>query len=143
MKVTPAAAAAVLRRKAQEIRRRVRTAEEDSGQEALQIARAYSSGPYSTAQLRMLGHPYARRAPRPPGKPSVINKQTGAFRAAWRVVKTGTQIRVVNDSRLAPLFSRGTRYMIRRPVARAVAQAIRQSRERRLRTAIRRGLEAS
>jgi hypothetical protein len=57
-------------------------------------------------------------------------------------VRAGDVTRVVNDSRLAPLFARGTRVMIRRPIARAVAQAIRQKREKRLRAAVKAGLEA-
>ena len=142
MKVALERAAAALRKKAEEIQRRVRAAEQDSAREALAIARAYSSGPFSARQLAVLGHPYASRAPHPPGKPSVINRQTGAFRAGWRIVRAGDVTRVVNDSRLAPLFARGTRTMIRRPIARAVAQAIRQKREKRLRAAVKAGLEA-
>lgn len=142
MRVSGAQAAAALQRKAREIERRVRAAEEASAREALAVAREYSSGPLSTRELQMMGHPYARRRPRPPGNPAIINVQTGEFRAAWRVVKAGDVTRVVNDSRLAPLFSRGTTVMIRRPIARAVAQAIRRKREKRLREAVRAGLEA-
>lgn len=142
MRVMAAAAAAALTRKAKEIERRVRAAEAESAKEALAIARAYSSGSFSTRELAAMGHPYARRAPRPPGNPAVINVQTGEFRAAWRVVRAGDVTRLVNDSKLAPLFSRGTTVMIRRPIARAVAQAIRQAREKRLRAAVRAGLEA-
>lgn len=136
-----AGAALALKKKAREIERRLRSAEEANAREALQLARAYSSGPFSTRTLAAMGHPYARRAPRPPGNPAVINRQTGAFRAAWRIVKAGDVTRVVNDSRLAQVFSRGTTVMIRRPIARAVAQAIRQAREKRLRAALRRGLD--
>lgn len=142
MRVSLEQAAAVLLRKAREVERRLRAAEAENAKEALAIARAYSSGPFSARMLAAMGHPYARRAPRPPDRPAIINLQTGAFRAAWRVVRAGDVTRVVNDSPLAPFFSRGTTVMIRRPIARAVAQAMRQKREKRLREAVKAGLEA-
>jgi len=142
MKVTLAEAAAILRRKAQEIERRLKIAEEQNAQEALTVARAYSSGPFSSKELAVMGHPYARRAPRPPGNPAVLNRQTGRFRAGWRIVHVGDTWKVVNNSKLLPYFSQGTAVMIRRPIVRAIAQTLRRSRERRLARALKDGLEA-
>lgn len=136
MRVNIAQAADALRKKAEALQQQVRAAEDASAREALSIARTYSSGPFSTRALAAMGHPYARRAPRPPGNPAVVNRQSGRFRAAWRIVRSGDRIRLVNDAPYARYFNdRGTRLMIRRPITRAVAQAIRRSRERRLRGA--------
>lgn len=142
MRVPLAQASAVLRRKAEAIRARTRDAEADNAQRLLNVARAYSSGPFSTATLRRMGHPYARRNPRPPGNPAVVNVQSGRFRQSWRLVKTPSGWRVENLAPYAKYFSdRGTRRMIRRPILRGIGQAMRRQRERRLREAVRRGLD--
>lgn len=140
MRVTIDRAADALRNKAREVARRAREAETENGREALRVARLLSSGPLTSRQLVMLGHPYAARAPRA-GRPAVINVQTGRFRAGWRLVRQGNRTRIVNHSPLSRIFARGTRLMIRRPIAQAVAQTIRRGRERRLVGAVQQGLE--
>lgn len=140
MRVSIDRAADALRNKAREVARRAREAEQESGREALRVARLLSSGPLTSQQLAMLGHPYARRAPRV-ARPAVINVQTGRFRAGWHLVRQGDRQRVVNHSPLSPFFARGTRLMIRRPIVRSIAQTIRRGRERRLTSAVQRGLE--
>src|SRR5262245_1459076 len=93
-----------LRRTARILEPAIRKAEQEAAQEALRIARRLSSGPFTAAYLRRHGHPYSRRhGARPPADPAIINAQTGAFRAAWRVTNTrrtsrGLQTRLVNDS---------------------------------------------
>lgn len=135
--------AAALRRKADAIKQRTRDAEADNARRLLDIARAYSSGPFSTRQLRQMGHPYARRNPRPPGNPAVVNRQTGLFRASWRLVKTANGWRVENLAPYARYFNdKGTRRMIRRPIMRAIGQKARLLRVRALAEAVRRGLDA-
>lgn len=42
-----------------------------------------SEGPLSTAELRRLGHPYARRHGRPRRDPNTVNQQSEDFRNAW------------------------------------------------------------
>jgi len=146
MRVPLAQAAEALRRKARAIQERARDAESTSARELLQIARQQSSGPLSSRQLRMMGHPYARRAPRPPFSAAIVNVQSGRFRAGWRIVGPVTaggslRSRLVNDSPEAKsLTERGTRFMIGRPVMRAIAQRERRLRERRLRRAVETGL---
>lgn len=55
----------------------------DVQREALKIAIENSSGPYSQQELTQMGHPYAKRDPRPPQHPGIANVQTGLFRGAW------------------------------------------------------------
>lgn len=140
MRVSIDRAAEALRNKAREVARRAREAETENGREALRVARLLSSGPLTGRQLVAMGHPYARRAPRA-GRPAVINVQTGRFRAGWQLVRSGDRMRVVNHSPLSPIFARGTRLMIRRPIVQAVAQTVRRGRERRVALAVQRGLE--
>lgn len=142
MRVGIQQAADALRKKAEAVQQEARRAEEATAREALQIAQRYSSGPFSTRALAAMGHPYARRAPRPPGNPALVNRQSGRFRASWRVVRSGNRLRLVNDAPYARYFNdRGTRLMIRRPITRAVGQAIRRSRERRLKHGIQLALD--
>jgi hypothetical protein len=142
VRVNIAQAAEALRRKATAVQQQARSAEEATAREALALARKQSSGLVSSRELARMGHPYARRRPRPPGSPAVVNRQSGRFQAAWRVVRTGDRLRLVNDARHARyLNDRGTRLMIRRPITRAVAQAIRRSRERRLRAGVQLALD--
>jgi hypothetical protein len=140
-------AAAALRQKARALERELRTAETANAREALAIARGLSSGPLSQHQLTRMGHPYARRSPRPPFSAAIINLQTGLFRALWRVrgvESTGSGIRSVlaNDAPYARyLGERGTSRTIGRPIVRAIAQRVRFLRERRLAAAVRAGLK--
>ena len=57
-------------------------------------AEANTRGPYSLARLAEMGHPYAKRRPRPPMHPGILNKQTGrlnrSFRMGMPTVSSGT-----------------------------------------------------
>ncbi len=97
--------------------------------EALKLAKErLSSGPYKTAQLRQMGHPYSRRRPAPPMHPAIINVQTGRFRNSWRIEArlTGTrlQLSVDNTSPEARFLLHGTRKMIARPYEQALKNLV-------------------
>lgn len=143
MRVALAQAAQALQRKAEATIRQVRAAEQRAAYEALQEARKLSSGPFSAGMLRAMGHPYSRRRPRPPLPAHVINVQSGRFRRAWRIAGAGDRLRIVNASPAARFLSAGgTRRMIGRPVAAALAARVRERRLARLRDAMRQGLKA-
>lgn len=138
---SPQQIALLLRRQAHAFERAIREAEAQAAAAALAEAQKLSSAPYSTAELRRMGHPYATRAPRPPGDAAQINVQTGRFRAAWRIVgprktKSGLSTRLVNDSPEAKLLLSGTRYMIARPILTRVRQRIAALRARLHRQAV-------
>ena len=85
------------------------------------VAESLSAGPLTTAALRKLGNPYARRRPinSAPLPDYVINMQSGDFRALWvtRVQKTriGWTVTLYNTSDHAK-FLMGTRNMRFRPI---------------------------
>lgn len=140
MRVSLAQAAQALQRKADAAIREVRRANEQASYEALLEARKLSSGPFSSRALRAMGHPYARRRPRPPLPAHVINVQSGRFRRAWRIAGHGDALRLVNDTPYGRGFARGTARMIARPISIALAARIREKRMARLKEAARQGL---
>lgn len=75
---------------------------------------------FSTKQLAEMDHPYAVRAPRPPVRAHIINRQSGTFHKSWRVstVRTGTDRVVSTVYNTAPWskYMMGTKYMIARPI---------------------------
>jgi hypothetical protein len=92
-----------------------------SGARLLDSARAHSEGPYSSAALAAMGHPYSRRHPAAPLDPAVINVQTGQFRSswAWRLPQeSGGKLTTVvrNDDPKADDLASGTNRMIPRPL---------------------------
>jgi hypothetical protein len=93
---------------------------EEAPREVLRAARVLSSGGYTSAMLRRMGHPYAKRAPNPPLPAYMINVQSGKFRDSWRceVKRVGQQVTLVvtNDAPYAGYLFRGTRLMIERPI---------------------------
>ena len=116
-------------------------AEKKSMRRALTIAHRWSSGRYSTATLVKMGHPYARRNPHPPQDPSIINRQTGVFWAAWRVIGpevVGDRLksRLVNEAPYAYFLDKGTRTMIARPILSRVMAELQPERRRRHAAAI-------
>jgi hypothetical protein len=142
---TPKQAEALLRRRAEQVDRAVRAAERENLRDALTIAQRLSSGPFAAAALRLMGHPYATRSPRPPVDPSIINVQTGRFRAAWTATgpftsRGGLVSRLVNRSPYAVLLMAGTARMIARPIREAIQRRVRGLRYRRLRDAVTRAL---
>lgn len=96
------------------------------GGEGVRQARVSSSGPYSLAMLRRMGHPYSRRRPRPPMDPGIVNRQTGRFLRAWGRSDahwdSGRRtVNVANFSDRAE-YMFGTRRMIARPIWRQIVR---------------------
>lgn len=120
----------------------LRRAEQETLDQALSLAVRYSSGTESLAQLQKAGHPYARRRGAPGRDPSVINAQSGAFRAAWRA--EGPYERgvgrlvcsVLNDDPKTALLAKGTRWMFARPLPERVLFEVAQGRMDRLSRAV-------
>jgi hypothetical protein len=145
IKATPREAEVLLRRRVEAVDRAVRDSEKATLADALKIAQKLSSGPFTTAMLRALGHPYSRRRPNPPADPAIINVQTGAFRAGWKATgpfnsRGGLVSRLRNLSPYAGFLFSGTSRMIARPIAQAIQGRVRDLRYRRMREAVNRAL---
>lgn len=143
---SPQQIALLLRRNLLQFEQAVRQAEKEAAAAALAIARELSSGPYSSAALRQMGHPYATRRPRPPGDAAIINTQTGQFLAAWRVsgprkTSSGLSTRLLNNSPHAWLLLGGTRWMIARPIIKRIGARVAAKRRRLHSQAMRRALK--
>lgn len=137
MRVTLERAAQAIDRKARAVVAETRRAEQEALADGLKEARRLSSGAYSARQLRAMGHPYARRRGGGGLPGQVINVQTGAFRAGWRIQGR----RLVNTRGAARwLMARGTRTMIGRPIQAAVAAALAAAGRRRALAAARRAM---
>lgn len=97
-----------------------RRLEEDTEQLVTARLEKLSSGPYSSAALRTMGHPYSRRRPRPPAAPYQINVQSGLFRRSWDVKARfdGETLEVTfdNTAPYARYLFEGTSRMIPRPI---------------------------
>ncbi len=101
--------------------RRIQEAEMRTVRRAQAEARKLSSGTFSTARLRQMGHPYAKRNPRPPQDEAIVNAQSGVFRDAWQtrgvaVDADGTITALVNDSENAGRLVSGRGAAIARPI---------------------------
>jgi len=100
---------------------RFRRAAKAHGEKMKFVAEALSAGPLTTAALRKLGNPYARRLPVNSGPlpDYVINSQSGDLRASWvtRAQKTskGWTVTLYNTSDHAR-YMMGTRSMRFRPI---------------------------
>mgnify|MGYP001575296866 CR=1 FL=1 len=135
IRATPKEMGLVFRRLANTLEPAVRAAERESGEEALKVAQELSSGPYTSAMLKALGHPYATRAPNPPQDAGVINRQLGEFYNSWRLraprrVGTVMRTRLVNVSYHAAFLEKGTRLMIARPIKEAIATRMENTRRK-------------
>ena len=101
---------------------------------------------FSLKQLADMGHPYARRNPRPPVKPWIINAQNRALHNAWATTyartSDGARATVYNRAPYAK-YMRGTRYMIERPVIEEAIRRTKSERDRNVKNARMRGLRAS
>lgn len=157
MRVTAQQAAVLIGQMSARLEEELIRAERLSAQEGRRIARQLSSGEFSSAQLARMGHPYARRHVRgggkrrmsapgiPYGDPAIINRQTGRFQGAWRVIPpqatgNGLHTEIVNRTPYAGLLESGTSRMIPRPIAERVLELLQPARERRLKQAIKRAL---
>lgn len=146
--MTPKQAAAAIRQRANDFERAIADAVTVTAKQAHGEAVALSSGPYTTKMLRRLGHPYARRRPRPIGRqyPAMINVQTGVFRANWRISETGMDrdgsmmASVYNIGKIPDYLHHGTERMIARPLVRTVEAKIAPALKRRVETAVTRTL---
>lgn len=100
------------------------------GDRVLEKAHKYSSGDISLAESAANDYLYAKKHGSPKADPSIINKQTGQYYAAW--VKLGPtmtigEIHVViaNFDPVADLLRLGTRFMFARPVQdRVIAEMV-------------------
>ena len=114
-------------------------AESANLQTTLEAARLYSSGPYSSADLTALGHPYATRAPAPLLPAGIINEQSDVFLSSWETegpTEEGGALSsaVWNTALYAPFLDEGTELMIPRPLPEAVVEEVQaEVEERRLR----------
>jgi hypothetical protein len=127
-------ASRLLRRMGSATEAEVRKALQTTARSTKEKAQRLSSGGFSLAQLRRMGHPYAKRHGRsrrgrfqqhaaslPYGDAAVINEQSGDFKKGWRaarVTRDGERLtaRVHNVDPKADLLFEGTRFMIRRPI---------------------------
>lgn len=107
---------------------RIRRAEDRSATKGVQIAKDFSSGGKSLAQLAREDHPFAKRHGRPKDPPEVINKQTGQFRAAWKQVAqaiNGQTVPVIENRNYKSNFLKGgTVKMFARPIDEAVGKTL-------------------
>ena len=104
-----------------------------TAQDGRQWAIFFSSGTVTTAQLRVLNHPYGLgssgpkgiRGPVPYGDASIINAQSGKFRDDWVVYVNSKGIGLVtglvsygvkNVDPIASFLQFGTRKMVARPL---------------------------
>ena len=99
---------------------------------------------FSLPQLRRMGHPYAKRAPAPPVRPHVINRQSGKFYQSFKraVIRNadGVYTSVYNTAPWARyLQAAGTKKMIGRPVMEEALARTKAQRDRNLANARRRG----
>lgn len=97
------------------------------GDEALEWARRYSSGMLSGADLRRMGHPYARRHGQVRGAdPATVNFQSGQFLLSWEqegprpLPGGGWEALVWNRDPKAAWLEHGTRTMLPRLLPEAV-----------------------
>lgn len=109
-------------------------------EEALIIAEDQSSGPYSTADLARMGHPYARRHRKPLEDPRRINAQSGMFRGMWDTEGPSAdgESAIFNTDPKAPLLAGGTQTMFPRPVDEAIEERLEPGRESRIEHALNR-----
>ncbi len=108
----------------------------ETQEEAMQLARDYSSGPYSAKDQRRMDAPYARRHGAASLDPSVINAQTGRFLGSWeagpvRSEGDGISLSIVNNSPEAE-FLGGTKTMFDRPIGERIEHEVGPNLTRRL-----------
>ena len=134
---TPKKAAALLRALPALLEKAALQEQRDSLADAQRLLIQQSSGTVSLAELRRMGHPFARRAPQASPDAAIINDQGGAFRKSWRKVapvRSGDFVtsRVVNTDPKAR-FMNGTKTMVKRPIIAAVEAKLKPIRKNRAR----------
>lgn len=132
-----------LRARSQKYVREVKEAQVQNADLLLQKAKQFSQQRFfSLGQLKAMGHPYAKRDPRPPVRPHIINRQGGQFYQSWK-----RQVRQFGDGVTATVYNTaphsrymlGTKLMIERPVLDEAERRTQAARARNLRNARRRG----
>ncbi len=134
-----------LRVRSQQYVKEVREAQKENGDLLLRKCKQFTNQRFfSTSQLRRMGHPYATRDPRPPVRPHILNRQSGALHERWKVnvrnYPDGVTVSVVNTAPYAKYMTEdGTTKMIGRPVLEEALRRTQAQRSRNLRNARRRG----
>ncbi len=108
----------------------MRDSEKQAAAFALYEVRLLSTGLYTTAMLRAMGHPYATRDPKPPQDAAIINRQTGRFHDGWRIsgprrVSGKLRTKIINETRYAIYLDHGTQRMIKRPIRERLIERLR------------------
>lgn len=148
MRGSPQEVAAEIRRRAAALPRAIRAAEMETIKAVQDTAKQFSRGGYSTLALTRMGHPYAKRRPRPPADPGIINYQTGNFYRGWRRRTGGWSggtlfsyvFNVSREGQLLQAGGTGRSAMMERNILRLVVPTIRRARIARLSRAIRKVL---
>lgn len=131
---------ATLARMARNLTANLKRAEAQTTDDALALARAYSRGQLTEADLRRLKHPY-RKGGSPPADPAIINRRSGAFAAGWRSApprESAAGDLMSGLSNVAPKAGyilgagSGKSRMMARPIMARIAKALERRRERRL-----------
>ena len=129
--MTPEEAAQRLERLANDLRTAANAGLAEILAEAKAAAIRWSSGPLKTAELRRMGHPYARRAPMASVDPGRINiQERRAVVEGWvyapvhRGAGGGLKASVYNTAPEAGFLSTGTPLMERRPLPERVIAEI-------------------
>jgi len=120
----------------------IQEATKENGELVRKRARTFTARRYfSLKQLREMGHPYAKRAPRPPVAAHIINRQTGEIHRRWtlthRRTVDGILVWVTNQAKHAK-YMLGTTKMIVRPVLEEAVKRTKPQRDRNIRNARRR-----
>lgn len=118
-------------------------AEQESLDEAQRQLLRQSEGQLSPADMRRMGHPFARRDPQTPIDPAVINVGAGDFLRGYfqePVVASeqGTEGAVINDSESAGWIAsggHGKSRMVERPIIEVVSERIKKPRRERAKRA--------
>lgn len=141
-KGNPQQIALALRRRALTLEAAVRESEKQAAEEALKIARFYSTGLFSLERLAKLGHPY-RQGGSPPQDSALVNYHKGRFYAGWKVRpprKSGTGLvtKLVNEWPIARFILGGTTRMVARPLLQRIRMKLKGKRQKLLTAALKR-----
>jgi len=124
MRGTPEEIAKEIRKRANALRTEAEAGIKEMAAVTMAQAKKDSLGPYTTPMLVRMGHPYAKRDPRPPMPPFYINIQTGNLYRSWQKrygasagAYQGTILATVfNTSPEAGWLERGNGPSIKRPL---------------------------
>lgn len=137
------ALAARLRKAAGMLEIELVAAEAQTLAQARNEARSLSRGPYTSAMLRAMGHPYSRKSRKLPMHSGVINRQTGRFENSWvvhvpRRTRKGIVSRLYNRAPYSGYLASGTKRMIKRSTVELIYARIAANRRARIARAFKR-----